>query len=214
MNTVITLLYGEKYNVNDVHHIYEASKQYNHVCFVDEKNIGQLRPEINPILITDIDGTFEKIKLFQHDLGNCLYLDLDIIIQGSLDPFFAYCDEPTICETYWKSFGGRFNSSVIAYNSKDVKHIYEKFSSNSDYIMTKYSDNDDWFLYHEDLIHRTFPRGLIYSFLFGVDERYDTSPRAYQIKKDYPIVLLNGQKETTVDLKQKYYDALSLHKMG
>ena len=213
MNTVVTLLYGEKYNANDVHDIYDASKQYNHVCFVDEKNIDQLRPEINPILITDIDGNFEKIKLFQHDLGNCLYLDLDVIVQGNLDPLFAYCDEPTICETYWKSFGSKFNSSVISYNSKDVKHIYEKFSSNSDYIMTKYCDNDDWFLYHEHMIHRTFPRGLIYSFLFGVDEQEDVSPRAYQIK-DYPIVLLNGQKETQVDLKQKYYDTLSLHKMG
>ena len=97
MNTVVTLLYGEKYNANDVHDIYDASKQYNHVCFVDEKNIDQLRPEINPILITDIDGNFEKIKLFQHDLGNCLYLDLDVIVQGNLDPLFAYCDEPTIC---------------------------------------------------------------------------------------------------------------------
>jgi hypothetical protein len=55
---------------------------------------------------------------------------------------------------------------------------------------------------------------LIYSFLGGVDVESDTSPRAHQIKPDYPVVLLNGQNEVNYNLRQKYYDALSLHKMG
>ena len=89
MKTIVTLLYGDKYNADDVHRIYDATKQYHHTCIVDEQNAKHLRPEIKQIPIEDPEGHWEKIKMFKNDwVGDCLYLDLDVIIQGGLNKLF------------------------------------------------------------------------------------------------------------------------------
>lgn len=242
MKTVITILYGNKYSVEDVHYIYEKTKEYRHVCLVDKQNSKLLNKKIQQIRIEEPEGHWEKIKLFKNDWeGDCLYLDLDVIIQGSLDKLFEYGNKPTICYTYWKSpnhvtedhryrlgqdyFGegdvtdplkqkwkGMYNSSVMVWKDNEARYIYEHFENNDQYYMTKYC-GDDRFLYHEKLFDQTFPKGLIYSWEYGVDFDTDISPRGYQIKPDYPIVLLNGHKPKE-ELRKKYYDALSLHKVG
>jgi len=219
LKTILTLLYGDKYSVDDVHRIYDSTRgEYNYVCLTTSDHAHLLRPEIDVKFINeDIESNWRKIQLFSlKNIGEVLYLDLDIVLQCDIYEFFSYCDKPTICQTYWKDFGSKYNSSVMTWNS-DEKHpslIYDDWLENIDYYMTKYKDNDDWYLFHEKLIKRTFPKNMIYSFLCGVDTETDTSPRAYQILPEYPIVLLNGQSETTVNLRQKYYDALSMHKMG
>ena len=243
MKTIVTLLYGDKYNADDVHRIYDATKQYHHTCIVDEQNAKHLRPEIKQILIEDPEGHWEKIKMFKNDwVGDCLYLDLDVIIQGSLDRLFVHCLQPTICFTYWKDnsmtttnrrhnpdsryrgegsendpwmqkWKGMYNSSVMAWRDNEARYIYNTFAKQDQYYMTKYC-GDDRFLYHENILGSVFPRGLIYSFLGGVDVETDSAPRSHQILPEYPIVLLNGQDEVNHNLRQKYNDALSLHKMG
>jgi len=216
MKTILTLLYGNKYSIDDVHRIYDATEgKYNYVCLTDIEHGLNLRDEITPLFLNEgIESHWRKLQLFNLPIrGKVLYLDLDVVIQSDLDCMFDYCDTPTICQTYWKNFGSDYNSSVMAWKDNDAAHIYEYFLNDCDYYMTKYRDNDDWFLYHENLIKNVFPRGLIYSFLCGVDMKTDTSPRAFQLKPDYPIVLLNGQNETDIDLR-KTYDALSMHKMG
>ena len=106
-----------------------------------------------------------------------------------------------------------YNSSVMAWRDNEARYIYDTFAKQDQYYMTKYC-GDDRFLYHENILGSVFPRGLIYSFLGGVDVETDSSPRSHQILPEYPIVLLNGQDEVNHNLRQKYNDALSLHKMG
>ena len=213
MKNVITILYGTKYTADDVHYIYEKSKNYNHICIVDELNSKDLNDNIEQIPIHNEEGYWEKIKLFQNDWkGDCLYLDLDVIIQENLDKLFSYCKKPTICQTYWKHYGGKYNSSVMAWKGNDAKYIYDYFEKQDQYYMTKYL-GDDRFLYHENMFSNVFPKGLIYSFEFGVDFTTDVSPRGFKIHQDYTIALLNGERSKE-ELRKKYYDALSLHKMG
>ena len=243
MKTVVTVLYGKKYSADDVHYIYEKTKQYSHVCIVDDENSKHLNKNIKQIRIEEPDGHWEKIKLFKNNWqGDCLYLDLDVIIQGSLDKLFDHCSKPTICYCYWKAswdtsenkvydrpkrykeddgsdtvpwtykWLGLWNSSVMAWNGNDARYIYDYFEDNDQYFMTKYC-GDDRFLYHEKLFDNVFPRGLMYSFVAGVDFDIDTSPRGYKIKPEYPIVLMNGPISKD-ELRKKYYDALSLHEMG
>jgi len=241
LKTIVTLLYGDKYNADDVHRIYQDTKQYNHVCIVDEKNAKYLDKNIHTLPAGD-DETFEKIKIFKNNwVGDCLYLDLDVIIQGSIEKLF--CKKPTICYCYWKhpdqvTYGdhkyklgeryvdngnplapwtskwiGMWNSSVMSWSGNNARYIYDHFEMQDQFYMTKYA-GDDRFLYHENLFNNVFPRGLIYSWQFGVDFKTDKSPRAYQWKPDYPLILLNSTHETKEELRQKYYDAFSLHEMG
>lgn len=242
MRTVITLKFGDKYTSNDVNYIYDNSNIYRHVCITDDPTGLNSNIEIMPI-DSGADGCWEKIKIFKHDwVGDCLYLDLDVIIQGSLDRLFNHCSTPTICYCYWKNknthetknkryqqkmrylgdglptdpwmqkWKGLYNSSVMVWSGNDARYIYDHFEKNDEYFMTKYC-GDDRFLYHENMFNNVFPKGLIYSLVGGVDFDTDVSPRGYQIKPDYPIVLLNGNKPKE-ELRKKYYDALSLHEMG
>ena len=217
MRTIVTLKYGNKYSSDDVNTIYNMCKPYlfggNFWCRTDDPE--GLEQGIMTSHIHTCMGNWEKILLLGMDFGGpTIYLDLDVIVQGDLAPLFDLCDEPTICETYWKDFGGAWNSSVMAWHCENAAYIRENFFKNWDYNLHKYEGKDDNFLYDEKMFKRTFPKGLIYSFLAGVDMETDTSPRAHQIKPDYPIVLLNGQNEVNYDLRKKYYDALSLHEMG
>ena len=219
MKTILTLLYGDKYSSSDVDYIYTATKgKYNYVCLTDRQNQMHIDARIKTVLLDEsLESNWRKLELFNiPNLGKVIYLDLDTVIQGDIEPLFEYCSTPTICKTYWKNtfpFPSEYNSSVMAWENNDAQHVYKYYLEHEDYYAIKYDNNDDWFLYHEDQFQSVFPKGLIYSFLCGVDVQTDTSPRAYQLKPEYPIVLLNGQSEIEENLRQKY-DALYLHEMG
>ena len=215
MRTIVTLKYGNKYSSNDVNTIYNMCKYQCDEFWCRTDNTDGLEQGIKTQMSTGL-GNWEKVLLLEQDFGGkTLYLDLDVIVQGDLEKIWEHInDEPIICRTYWKNFGGEWNSSVMGWTGASASHITKAFLENFDYNLHKYDGKDDNFLYDERFFKRTFPKGLIYSFLAGVDMETDTSPRAHQIKPDYPIVLLNGQNEVNYNLRQKYYDALSLHEMG
>ena len=214
MRTIVTLKYGNKYSADDVNTIYNMCKHQCDSFWCRTDDPEGLEQGILTQYATGL-GNWEKILLLGKDFGGkTLYLDLDVIVQGDLERIWRRINDPIICETYWKDFGGAWNSSVMGLTCNNAKHITDAFFENFDFNMHKYDGKDDNFLYDGKFFGRTFPKGLIYSFLAGVDMETDTSPRAHQIKKDYPIVLLNGQNEVNYNLRQKYYDALSLHEMG
>ena len=214
MRTIVTLKYGNKYSADDVNTIYNMCKHQCDSFWCRTDDPEGLEQGILTQYATAL-GNSEKILLLGKDFGGkTLYLDLDVIVQGDLERIWRRINDPIICETYWKDFGGAGNSSVMGWTCNNAKHITDAFFENFDFNMHKYDGKDDNFLYDGRFFGKTFPKGLIYSFLAGVDMETDTSPRAHQIKKDYPIVLLNGQNEVNYNLRQKYYDALSLHEMG
>jgi alpha-N-acetylglucosamine transferase len=216
MNTILTLKYGNKYTSADVNRIYDATDgKYNYVCVTD--NPTGLYPDIYTIPTdTEIEGHWEKIKLFKlNNLGKILYLDLDIRIQNNLDHLFEMLDSnPIICYTYWKdknfpyhkdkrwayNYLSNFNSSVMLW--EDARHIYDYWEKNQDYYMVKYA-GDDRFLYHENFTFEHFPESEIYSFKFSGNK----------YKSEYTIALLNGQADFP-DIEKEYDNEFHLHQMG
>jgi len=216
MKTILTLKYGNKFTSDDVNRIYNATGgEYNYVCVTD--NPEGLNPNIYNFPIThEIEGHWEKIKLFKYNtLGKILYLDLDIVIQKDIDHLFNYLDKyPMICYTYWKpldfpyhkderwsyNYLSNFNSSVMLW--EDARHIYNKWLENQDYYMVKYA-GDDRFLFHEGFTFEHWPEGEIYSFKFN-GAKYQ--PQA-------SIALLNGQ-EKYPNLVDEYEHELHLYQMG
>ncbi len=138
MRTIVTLKYGNKYSSNDVNTIYNMYKHQcqNFWCRTDDPE--GLEQGILTSHIKHSMGNWEKILLLGKDFGGpTIYLDLDVIVQGNLTPLFNLCDEPTICETYWKDFGGAWNSSVMAWSCKNAAYIPEAFFKNFDYNLHK-----------------------------------------------------------------------------
>jgi hypothetical protein len=165
MKTILMLKYGTKYKKEDVDRIISATEgKYNYACITDDPNLDP-RVKIIP-LPEGIDGTFRKIWMYSlTNLGDVLYLDLDIRIQNNIDHLWECIDNvPTIVYTYWKdidwvhqtakSYSHRYlsnyNSSAVMWKSGSPKalKIWEHFAEDPDYYMIKYW-GDDRFLWHE-----------------------------------------------------------------
>lgn len=137
MYNVICVYTGTKYNVKFVNILYNMvernlSKPFNFYCLTD--NQGQ---KFNPnIKLLDIPQPvlrtwWNKMHLFNPALnieGNILYVDLDVVITGSLDEFFTDYKDEDFCVI--RDFGqpdAIFNSSVLRYNIKHHKHIWHTY---------------------------------------------------------------------------------------
>jgi hypothetical protein len=100
------------------------------------------------------------------------------------------------------------NSSCLLWKGGSLSNIWEYFDANADYYMVKYKGIDR-FMFHEGFTLKYFPRGLIYSRLYGIDE--NTEPnisyadlRLFDIP-DAQICLFNGP------VIKEMYDALAYH---
>jgi hypothetical protein len=227
MRTLLTLKYGNKYTAEDVNKIYQdTGGEYNYVCLTDDP-IG-LHEDIKVLPVNAEYGHWNKVLMLGlKDLGDVLYLDLDVHIQKNIvDIWNQISYIPTICYTYWKpknfptsrgesipemNYLGNFNSSVMLWQSGTCENIVNGFLKHEDYYMVKYCGGDDRFFWHEHYPMKVFSQGLIYSFVYGAD--YETDKENFKYRPEYNIALLNGQDQFP-EAKQKYNDALSMHKMG
>jgi hypothetical protein len=208
MQTILMLKYGKKYSAADVNRIVnDTSRKYNYACITDDPT--DLDPLIAAIPMPEgIEGHWIKIWMYTLEgLSDILYLDLDIRIQNNLDHLWNYLDEhPTIAYTYWKNkefpdhigethdmrYLSNYNSSVMMWKEGTGKYIWDHFQTDPDYFMVKYF-GDDRFLWHEDFRFNYFPKGEIYSFVYGADYyNIDDDNRSFSYRPNYTIALLNG----------------------
>jgi len=226
MRTILTLKYGNKFSSESVNNIYEKTNgKYHYVCLTDDPT--GIDPAIETRPVDAEYGHWNKIlMLTQTDLGHVLYFDLDTNIQKDIDILWKTSyNSNTIVYTHWKNkdfptervhnqdiklnYLGNYNSSVLSWTGKSGINIVDKFLKDEDYYMVKYAGGDDRFFWHEcDLKH--FPKNLIYSYVYGADLDDNQS---FKYRPDYIVALLNGQEQFP-GADVKYYDALSLHKVG
>ena len=104
MQTIICMKWGSRYGPEFVNRLYSAIKRHTKrttklYCFTDNTNdidknvICKPLPKIT--LPDSISFTpWRKLSIWQFPLedlnGDILFLDLDLVITGSLDPFFDY----------------------------------------------------------------------------------------------------------------------------
>lgn len=88
---VICVKWGDKYDDTYVEHLrdmcFRHLPQHEFVCITDKPVEGV---QCNP-LVCDLPGWWQKVGLFQPGLfpGQNLYLDLDVVLTGSISPFLA-----------------------------------------------------------------------------------------------------------------------------
>jgi hypothetical protein len=219
--------YGNKYSAEDVNRlVYETGKKYNYACLTDDP--VNLDPLINILPLPEgIEGHWIKIWMYSlQGLGDVLYLDLDVRIQKNIDHLWKSIDKhPTIAYTYWKSkefpdiigeshsmrYLSNYNSSVVMWvsGSVEAKNIWNTFEENLDYYMVKYF-GDDRFLWHEDIRMNRFPKGEIYSFVYGADYYgIDDHNESFYYRPEYTIALLNGLDQFPG--ADKEYDELRMY---
>jgi hypothetical protein len=147
---VVCLKWGTKYDPEYVNRLYSMvernlSVPHRFICLTD--NPAQLHPdiEIRPIEHRELTGWWHKLTLFKpriYDLeGSTLFLDLDIVIVSSLDPFFYHPGEFCIIGHWTPNY---YNSAVFRLNIGSHPEVWETFEPKYRDITERFLGDQDW----------------------------------------------------------------------
>ena len=239
-NTILCVKWGDKYGNEYVERLKDqveknCSVPFNFYCLTD-----------NPTHSYDIElptawdayenGKFWAYrKLYMLDERICgikgeqfLYLDLDVIIQQDLKYFFEIdMDRPYIVKGWWndievckKNFAKfqspMINSSVIRWNSTQMRKVYKHINDNLDVIFFTYPTIDNylnhfWYNMHEDMEDKydhndrsflnVFPKGDIYSWYKGNVFPDDMEPKKKRERCKICLFNNSGEDNDTEELK-------------
>ncbi|QXL85784.1 glycosyltransferase [Comamonas sp. NLF-1-9] len=184
--------WGSKYGPHYVNRLYamvrrHLSGDFRMVCLTDDAS--GVVPEVQCLPIPPLnlnlkpgqrDGAWKKLTTFEGDLhglkGTALFLDLDVVVVGSLDGFFEQPGQFLIIRDYprfWR-FGERIvgNSSVYRFELGAHADVLEHFRSHIQDVQRKHR-NEQHYLSH--FLHRQgklsyWPAGWCPSF------KYDCIP--------------------------------------
>ena len=134
---IITVKWGTKYDADYVNKVYAGIKRYTQrpftfICFTDNKE--GLDENIEPReQIEDWKGWWGKATIFSkvHGFGEGLnyFIDLDMIISGSLDGMFEFMGRFALLRTdeieNEQDNKGGYNSSVLIWRGEEFCMIYE-----------------------------------------------------------------------------------------
>jgi hypothetical protein len=149
---VVCLKWGSKYGaeyVNRLHRMVSRrlGKPFRFHCLTEDGR--GLDPEIVvlPLASTDgMSGWWYKLALFKQDFfglrGQLLYLDLDVVITGSID-FLADAPGDFLIIRNW-SRQRMWNSSIMRFEIGAYAHIWERFAADAEGIMASYNGDQEW----------------------------------------------------------------------
>lgn len=141
MQTVMCIKWGTAYGADYANTLYamvarNTDRPLRFVCFTDDAT--GLRKEIAALPLPPIDlppshqwKAWRKISLWQKDLadltGDVLFIDLDVVVTGSIDVFFDFKPEETYCviENWTQAGQGIGNTSVFRLRVGAHAEVYE-----------------------------------------------------------------------------------------
>lgn len=156
---IATLKWGDRYGPTFVNRLYRSinthlSRPFRFLCFTDDAS--GLLPEIEPHPLPALDlperyarTTWLKLGLFADGLagmeGDCLFLDLDLLIVGGIDCFFDYIPGERCIIHNWKLKHQIFkkrpdvgNSSVFRWRAGTTQFVVDGFLRERDRILQHY----------------------------------------------------------------------------
>lgn len=191
MKNVVCMKWGTKFSVEYVNILASRvrknlSGDVRFVCFTDDaRGLSSL---VEPLALPEMSGLdgrpergWRKLTLFQEKLadleGDALFLDLDVVIADSLDPFFETSDEFCIIED-WNLKGTKIGNSsvfkfkigarpdVLDYFLKNRERVYSEFRNEQAYLSWAIAQKQElrywdpaWCLSFKRHFMRRFPLG-------------------------------------------------------
>ena len=161
--------WGRKYGPHYVNKLYamvrrHLSGDFDFVCLTDDTN--DIRSEVRCLPIPPLDlpagipeRGWTKLATFASDLhglrGTALFLDLDVVVVGSLDAFFEMPGSFLIIHDYKRPWRITGNSSVYRLEIGAHSDVLSTFKDNFDSIRSKFRNEQ---AYLSDFLHR---KGLL-----------------------------------------------------
>jgi len=126
-----------------------VKRPHRFVCFTDDRADIHESVECLPLLDQGLTGWWHKLSFFRptlYDLsGTLLFLDLDLVILSSLEPFFDYPGEFCIIRDWLASDYVRlYNSSVFRLEIGSKTDVYNKFLLTSQQIISSCPGDQHW----------------------------------------------------------------------
>jgi hypothetical protein len=183
---VICMKWGRKYGPEYVNRLYAMVRRhlsggFHFVCLTDDAQ--GISPEVTCLPIPALElpsgipeRGWTKLVTFSQDLyglqGTALFLDVDVVITGSLDVFFEWPGDFVIIHDYKRPWRITGNSSVYRFKLGAHYDVLSYFRSHFEQIRTHFRNEQ---AYLSDFIHRQgkltyWPKGWCPSF------KYDCIP--------------------------------------
>jgi hypothetical protein len=174
---IVCLKWGNKYSPEYVNKLYGMVKRNTTVPFVfhcmTEQSLG-VAPEINvlPLPNMGLHGWWYKLYLFNNNFyglsGEILFLDLDIVITGSLDEIVTYAPGRFCIASDGRP--GAYNSSVMRFNIGSMDFVWNSFIFQQEKIVADFHGDQDW-IQHQVLTADIYPFPLVVSYKFDCNAR-------------------------------------------
>lgn len=213
---VLCMKWGTKYGPSYVNNLYGMVRRhlrgdFRFVCLTDDGS--GIRPEVecHPIPAFAIkperpgvnDRAWRKLTTFSADLrdlyglqGTALFLDVDVVVVGSLDSFFEHPGDFLIIKDYKRPWRVTGNSSVYRFRIGAHTDVLDYFGAHEDAVRSRFR-NEQAFL--SDYLHRQgrlqyWPAAWCPSF------KYHSIPpwplnywQAPRIPEDARVVIFHGE---------------------
>ncbi len=165
---IVTLKWGDRYGPHFVNRLYNGVKKhltrdFRFLCFTDDETGLYSNIEAFPLPPIKLPQDFErtawlKLGFFQDGLGNmegdCLFLDLDLLITGNIDCFFDYEPGKKCIIHNWIQKHQIFkkrpdvgNSSVFRWTANTTQHIADKFYSEQEWALSNFKPPQTYLTY-------------------------------------------------------------------
>lgn len=154
MQTIVCMKWGSRYGPEFVNRLYssivrQTKRTTRLVCFTDDATGVNPAVQVEPIpdikLPPDlINLPWRKLVMWKSPLadlsGDVLFLDLDLVITGNLDPLFDYEPGRFCVIENWTQPGQKIgNTSVFRFPVGKYKHIFDHFQADPDQILSRYN---------------------------------------------------------------------------
>ena len=158
--TIICMKWGDRYPASYVNCLWSmiernTTRPTRLVCYTDDA--AGIGPEITALPIPQFPlparvarAPWRKIGLWAPELpglsGDVLFLDLDIVITGSLDAFFDYAPDATFCviENWTQIGSGIGNTSCYRFRVGAHPYIYESMCRDPDRVLEAHRNSQTY----------------------------------------------------------------------
>jgi len=199
---VVCLKWGDKYGPEYVNRLFEMVSRhltlpFSFTCLTDD--MTGLKEDILVQALPDmkLKGWWYKLLIFKSGFltfkatDKVLFLDLDIVILGSLDPLVQLSDKLCIAAD---DEPDRYNSSVMCFSPDKYHFIWDSFEIQSDKIVRSMHGDQDWIEYvYQDAA--VYPKQLIKSFKVDLKSKTPFSFGKWGrfFRKKMPLLMPKGE---------------------
>ena len=162
---ILCMKWGTKYGPEYVNRLYAMVRRrllsgFRFTCLTDDPRGIRSEVECQPIPPLDLpegipERGWNKLVVFSADLyglrGTALFLDLDVVIVGGLDPFFDRPGKFLIIRDYKRKRGLTGNSSVYRFEIGAHADVLEHFRNNVTEVRSAFRNEQ---AYLSDFLHR------------------------------------------------------------